>query len=128
MPTNEKWYGKKWITNEKRLAINLRDDMTCMYCLRKLTAAAPGDITLDHIVCRSDSKGIAKLKHYVNHESNLVTACRSCNSSRGDLPIRRFASPETMQHIRRNIRRSLKPYLKLAKAYFRGEVGLPATK
>lgn len=109
----------QWIRAEKRLAIYLRDRMTCIYCLKDLHDADPRDITLDHIKCQADGGG--------NHESNLVTACRSCNCSRQDKPLSRFAGPETRAQIRRNTRRVLKPYLKLAKALISGETGFEET-
>lgn len=110
-----KWSGSKWIRPEKRLAINLRDGMTCIYCLRDLHGAEPFDVTLDHVVPHADGGG--------NDEGNLITACRSCNCSRKDTPLSRFCGPETRAHIRRNTRRSLAPFLKLAKAYFADKVG-----
>lgn len=109
--------GGKWITPVRRLAIFLRDHGTCIYCLKDLHGAAPFDVTLDHIKC-----GHLAGNH---HESNLVLACRSCNSSRRDLPLARFCGPETRAHIRRNTRRQLRPYLKLAKAIMAGEMGDP---
>src|SRR4051812_35019306 len=42
----------QWITAKKRLAIYLRDRMTCVYCLVDLHDADPRDITLDHIKCK----------------------------------------------------------------------------
>jgi 5-methylcytosine-specific restriction endonuclease McrA len=101
-----------WIRNDKRLAIYLRDRFTCVYCLTDLHDSKPFDITLDHVKCRE--------KGGHNHESNLITACRSCNSSRQDKPLTRFAGPETIKHIRRNTRRSLKKYRILAKELIEG--------
>lgn len=108
------WQGSKWIRTDKRLAIYLRDKFCCIYCLRDLHGAAPSDITLDHVKCHSDGGG--------NGEDNLVTACRSCNCSRKDQPLDRFAGPETRAHIRRNLKRSLAPYRKLAKAILAGDL------
>jgi len=104
----------QWIRTDKRLAIYLRDRMTCIYCLRDLHGADPQDITLDHVQCQSDGGS--------NHESNLVTSCRSCNCSRQDKPIARFAGKETRAHIRRNCARKLTNYRKLAKAILSGEI------
>ena len=111
--------GSKWIRPEKRLAIYLRDRFTCLYCLKDLHGADPRDVTLDHI-----SAGHKAGNH---HEGNLCTACRSCNSAKQDIPLARFAGPETRAHIRRNAKRSLKPYLTLAKALIAGEVGFEET-
>jgi 5-methylcytosine-specific restriction endonuclease McrA len=105
----------RWIRNEKRLAINLRDRFTCVYCLRDLHGAAASDVTLDHVKAKADGGS--------NDASNLVTACRACNCARQDKPVSRFASPEAIAHIRRNTRRSLVPYVKLAKAILAGECG-----
>lgn len=110
-----KGQGSKWIRPERRLAIYLRDRMTCLYCLRDMHDCNPSDISLDHIKCG----------HFAgnHHESNLITACRSCNSSRQDTPLARFAGPETRAHIRRNLRRKLAPYKVLAKALIEGKTG-----
>lgn len=108
-----------WIRPERRLAIYLRDRMTCLYCLKDLHDADPRDVTLDHLVPKSDGGS--------NSETNLVTACRTCNCSRQDKPLARFAGPETRRHIRRNVRRSLKPYLVLARALQSGATGFEET-
>lgn len=128
MPSNDKWYGKHWITNVKRLAINLRDDMRCLICLRDLRDVAPGICSLDHIICRSDAKRIVRMTVSVNHESNIYTICRICNSKRGDLPLSRFATAEALKHIKRNVKRNLAPYLRMAKAYLADKVGDPNTE
>ena len=85
---------------------------TCLYCLADLHGAHPTDITLDHIRCDSDGGE--------NTPDNLVTACRSCNCSRKDSPLGRFAGPETRKHVRRNAKRSIKKYRTLAKAIIAG--------
>jgi 5-methylcytosine-specific restriction endonuclease McrA len=113
----------RWIRVEKRLAINLRDHHTCLLCLRDLSDAAPADVTLDHIDPENDPATGRKN----NSETNLYTCCRSCNSSRQDKPLTRFASPEALKHIRRNVKRSLKPYMSLARAYFADQVGQEET-
>jgi len=118
--TNEKKARSKhqatgcWCRPEKRLAIYLRDHFVCIYCLRDLHGADPADITLDHLVSQSDGGS--------NDEGNLVTSCRHCNCSRQDQPLSRFAGKETRAHIRRNTKRSLAPYRKLAKAILAGDI------
>ena len=112
--TNTYQPNGQWIRSDKRLAIYLRDNMSCLYCLKNLHDADPQDITLDHIRCQSDGGS--------NSETNLVTACRSCNCSRQDKPLSRFASVETRKHIRRNTARKLTKYRKLAKGILSGEI------
>lgn len=70
-----KWYGKNWIRPDKRLAIHIRDRFTCMYCARQLFDAEPGELTLDHYVPVDDGG--------TNGAGNVLTACASCNYSKG---------------------------------------------
>jgi hypothetical protein len=109
----------QWIRADARLAIYLRDSFKCLYCLTDLHDADPRDITLDHLTPKADGGS--------NDPTNLVTACRSCNCSRQDTPLNRFAGPETRAHIRRNTRRSMTKYRKLAKALIVGETGFEDT-
>lgn len=113
--TKRAWAGSGWITKSRRLAIYLRDSFTCIYCLRDLHGAAPSDVTLDHVVAWIDGGS--------DDECNLVTACRACNSSRGDKPVARFCGIETRKQIKRNTRRNLGSYLTLAKALIAGRTG-----
>lgn len=108
-----------WITKERRLAIYLRDRFTCLLCLKDLHDADPRDVTLDHVTPKVDGGS--------NESSNLYTACRSCNCSRQDKPLNRVAGPETVAHVRRNVRRSMVKPLKLAKALVAGKVGFEET-
>lgn len=68
--------GMNWIRQEKRLAIYLRDGEACTYC----GATSATDImTLDHL--------LPHVAGGTNRESNLVTCCKTCNSSRGDMAL-----------------------------------------
>jgi len=82
MKTKEKqgWQGRRWIRDEKRLAIYLRDGLACVYC--GATVEDGVMLTLDHLQPRS--------KGGRNDAANLVTCCKKCNSSRQDRPVRRF--------------------------------------
>lgn len=61
---------KKWsISSEIRAEIYKRDGWQCHYC------GSCDDLTLDHKTPRSKGGG--------DHPSNLLTACRSCNSRKG---------------------------------------------
>lgn len=78
-----KWQGSKWIRQDRRLAIYLRDGMQCVYCQSVLEDGIV--LSLDHLTPRSQTE--------VNDNSNgnLVTCCRKCNSARGDRDYKQFA-------------------------------------
>jgi 5-methylcytosine-specific restriction endonuclease McrA len=67
-----KWQGSNWIRSDKRLAIYMRDGAACVYCGRD--AAVGAVLTLDHVVAHKLGGS--------NHQTNLVTSCRSCNSAK----------------------------------------------
>jgi len=98
--------GSSWIRKDKRLAIYLRDALACAYCGCDLHGADPRRITLDHL-----TPG-----HNDHRESNLVTACRRCNSQRQDKPWRQYATGGAISRISRLRRRKLARYRALAKA------------
>jgi hypothetical protein len=64
------------------LAIYVRDGFACAYCGRGVEEEGVV-LTLDHL--EPYSKGGALID-----PTNLITACRNCNSSRGDQPFTRF--------------------------------------
>lgn len=88
-----------WIRPVKRLAIYLRDGFRCGYCNRDLHRVKPWEITLDHLTCREKRGG--------NGGHNLITACKSCNSSRKSTPWRQFAGRQAAVRIQRQRRRAL---------------------
>jgi 5-methylcytosine-specific restriction endonuclease McrA len=102
----ERNQGMNWISQHKRLAIYLRDGLACCYC-----GNSDCQLTLDHI--KPHSKG------GTNHESNLVTCCLKCNSSRGNRSYSKFANDtanylnhgtkgsDIVNHIKKCIRRIL---------------------
>jgi len=73
--------GMNWIRKEKRLAIYLRDGLACAYCGSSVEDGY--QLTLDHLTPYSEGGS--------NHESNLVTCCSKCNSSRGTRDWMAFA-------------------------------------
>ena len=79
---NGAWNGSNWIRRDKRLAIYLRDQFRCVYCNRNLANVKPKFRTLDHVipVTRGGS----------NDETNLLTACKRCNESKGALTAWEF--------------------------------------
>lgn len=76
----EKNQGMNWISQKKRLAIYLRDGLACCYCGDTIEDRIK--LTLDHL--KPHSKGGS------NKETNLVTCCAKCNSSRGNRSVRSF--------------------------------------
>lgn len=101
--------GQNWITQKKRLAIYLRDGFCCAYCGKGVEKDIV--LTLDHLVPYSKGGAIVDPK-------NLITACRSCNSARGNRPLKAFVQAvatfhqrdavETLAYIRRQVRRVIK--------------------
>ena len=104
--------GMNWISQHKRLGIYLRDNLSCAYCGKGIEDGI--SLSLDHI--KPYSKGGC------NHQSNLVTCCGSCNSSRQDKPVTTFIKenfPGKEKEIKNLIsklrKRNLKPYWDEAK-------------
>ena len=103
----ESWTGMNWIRQDKRLAIYLRDGLSCCYCGASVEQGA--QLSLDHV--KPHSKGGS------NKATNLVTCCTRCNSARQDRPVAEFArgvanylgvdAAEIVAHVRRVRRRQL---------------------
>lgn len=89
----------QWIRTDKRMAIYLRDQFQCLLCESDLSEADRADITLDHLTpkCRGGS----------NHESNIYTCCRSCNSKRGAKAVK---GPRR-NRIKKYLSMDLKPFI-----------------
>lgn len=117
MTSQKRQAGMNWIRQEKRLAIYLRDGLSCCYCGHSVEDGA--SLSLDHLHCHS--------KGGSNHESNLVTACGRCNTSRGTRSVRAFSravaeyldhgikATDIERHVRNCARRSLGPHKTEAK-------------
>lgn len=103
--------SSSWIRKERRLAIYIRDRFTCCYCGRDLRDARPVEMGLDHLEDLVDGGGHKGANHA---STNLVTACRSCNSARGARPWREYAPGGAQERI--EAQRYLSLNLVLAKA------------
>lgn len=90
----------RWIRLERRLAIYCRDDFRCVYCGDDLVHAEARGITLDHVVPRCGGGGHAS--------ENLVTACLTCNSSRGCGALR----GEVLARVDRQTRLPWRPFMR----------------
>lgn len=106
-------HGSKWIRPEKRLAIYIRDGFQCAYCGRSLKHAAPAEVTLDHLLPRVAGGS--------NEATNLITACRACNSSRQEKPWMDYATGGARDRIEQLRNESLN--IELAKALIAGTAG-----
>lgn len=82
MATKKRNQGSKWIRPEKRERIYKRDNHTCVYCGGSIYMDSEMLLTLDHVV--------AYALGGTNDANNLVTACRSCNSSKRHLSVPQF--------------------------------------
>lgn len=101
------WQGMNWIGRQRRLAIYLRDGLACVYCGASIEDGA--QLTLDHLRTHVDGGG--------NESTNLVTCCKTCNSSRGARSVAAFCRAvaeylgrdpqETLRRVRNSARRVL---------------------
>lgn len=116
--SGNKGQGSKWISKHKRLAIYIRDGFCCAYCGTNLKGEAPARLTLDHLTPRHFGGG--------NEAGNLVLACLSCNSSRGDRALEVFAPGGALERIA--ALRVAPLNIELAKALIAGTAGNPAAE
>ena len=72
--------GGKWITPTRRKAIYIRDELTCVYCNKGIEDGII--FTLDHLIPQDLGGG--------NESTNLVTCCKSCNSTKGSKSLKDF--------------------------------------
>jgi 5-methylcytosine-specific restriction endonuclease McrA len=116
--------GSKWIRPDRRLAIYLRDDCACAYCGRDATMGAV--LTLDHIIA------CELLDRPDNSSTNLITACRSCNSSKQDITMRAWYkvlrangrdTKAISRYVRTHSKRDIKAYRTTAKALIASMTG-----
>jgi 5-methylcytosine-specific restriction endonuclease McrA len=108
----ENWNGMNWIRQTSRLAIYLRDGLSCVYCGDSVENGA--QLTLDHV--RPHSKGGS------NETTNLVTCCHRCNCSRGNRSVAKFAiavasylnhnvkSEAIVKHVQTCVKRNIKEF------------------
>lgn len=76
--------GQNWITQAKRLAIYVRDGFACCYCGRGVEVKGLV-LTLEHVVPYAEGGALLD-------PTNLVTACRNCNSARGKKKLTTFVN------------------------------------
>lgn len=112
-----KWQGMNWLRQDKRLAIFLRDGLACVWCGDSAENGAK--LTADHVVPAALGGR--------NVETNVVTCCSRCNSSKGKRTAAAFAksvagylnhgvtAKEILGHVRACVARELMPYRAEAK-------------
>lgn len=87
-------YGSKWIREEKRLAIYIRDYWCCLYCGTNLKDSPASFRTIDHLIPR--------ILGGSNHQANLATCCFACNRLKADRPLNRWY-PEIMDQVKAQV-------------------------
>ena len=109
--------GSKWIRPIKRQAVYDRDGRACVCCGK--TEQEGAFLTLDHVVA------CELLDKPDNRPENLVTMCRSCNSSKQDKTMRAWLkvlreqgvdSAAVSRRIRNAVRRDWRKHLARRKA------------
>jgi DNA-directed RNA polymerase subunit RPC12/RpoP len=88
------WRGSSWLRPTTRLAIYLRDGCQCAYCgagIEDTYTTAKGktkrvQLSADHILPVATARA-AGITIDEQDPTNLITACRSCNSRRQDKPV-----------------------------------------
>lgn len=123
-----KWHGQKWIRNDKRLAIYMRDGLQCVYCGASLEDGA--QFTLDHIMPHSDGGS--------NEATNLVTSCRACNVQRNITPFDEWCkiidgffyhpSLSCQQRVEASLIKDIKALRKVAKQVLKNRMFSKAVK
>jgi len=103
--------GMNWIRQVKRLAIYLRDGLSCCYCGESVEEGA--SLTLDHV--------LPVIKGGTNHEKNLVTSCLRCNQHKGSRNLAPFSRAvaayldhnvqaiDIQKHVLRQVKLTLPP-------------------
>jgi 5-methylcytosine-specific restriction endonuclease McrA len=91
----ENWQGMNWLRQTTRLAIYLRDGLSCAYCGDSAENGAK--LTIDHITPISKGGN--------NDTSNLVTCCHRCNCSRGNRSVTQFAK-SVASYVNHNVKSS----------------------
>ena len=102
--------SSNWIVKSRRLAIYVRDGFRCVYCDADLRGASAAEMGLDHLDDLVPGGGHAGANHASN---NLVTACRACNSARGNKPWACFCTDKALYYIK--CQRTLPVNMKLAR-------------
>lgn len=72
---------------QKRLRIYWRDLFTCQYCQTPMHPLSE-ELTLDHVIPDGG-----------DGDDNLVTACRSCNSAKGNKPVRELLNRRSLLKV-----------------------------
>lgn len=128
-PGNGQWFRIPGYSPAVSRAAVYNRDKICAYCGRPMLdgRCKPRDITLDHLVSRHEYASWSEERKArfgsVDKPSNIVLACRSCNSARGCKAWRKYATGGAIERIERMRRRKLN--LELARSIVRGEVTNP---
>lgn len=116
-----------WLRPERRLALYIRDGFRCLACHQDLREAKPADVTLDHLLSKSEYDALSEETREefgsVHASHNLVTMCRSCNSARKDTPWTQWYSIDAQARVIAARYRTVN--IELARAIRNGTAGDP---
>lgn len=95
--------SSSFVSRKLRLAIYCRDNFQCIYCGTKIENCV---LSLDHVI--PESLGGTHV------HTNLITSCITCNCSRGNKSIFKFAGKNASKRVNRKINTDMTPFLRTA--------------
>ena len=121
-----------WIVPLTAMAIAMRDNGCCQYCLKFLFdrdsntgTIDTSNITLDHVISKWEYKYLLTDMERlnmgsVNRPTNLVLACRHCNSKKQNYKVSEvFPDLKVQVRIHKQTKQDIRPFLRQAKALLR---------
>ena len=96
------------LRGNRRVQIFCEDGWRCYRCMIPLTVPIgrqrkATDATLDHVIpCEDFARRGVTDRSIINHPSNLLSCCWTCNSVRGKTPLHQWLGAETLQRLIRD--------------------------
>lgn len=98
-----------------KLAVCLRAHFICCYCGADLHEAQPREITIEHLIARSQGGS--------DEYTNLTICCVYCNSKRSDsMAWDVYAPGGAIERIKAQVVKPIDSYIALAKALIKGDI------
>lgn len=112
MGRRDGWHGSHWCRPSTRLAVYLRDALSCIWCGKGIEDGIA--FTLDHLQAVEEGGS--------NDPSNLVTACMECNRRRGNINKDKWCKSlgkDIALKVKKQTKKDLTPYRKEAREILR---------